>query len=384
MKKISSFTSNFKYIQSLWYLSLKIIPFFLVVASVNYIADPARVFRGRSFEKLVGNALANGYVVLDAQNLDERHVQQYYVDKISHRNDIVVLGSSRSMQLGIRSLNNSIKDCQFHNNSVSSATLADYLAIYNFYRISNKLPKIVIIGVDPWILNRNSGESGYLTVMDSYKEMLNYLDGIASVNYNFLSLRLRDNIFRTLQLVSPSYFQASVAKLYSGRLTNEHEPRISLSQIDTDDAAILPDGTHIYEAKARNKPLQEIRLETLARSNSKEVYYNISNFTEIDQNSLSLFKKFIEKILDENIEVVFYLPPYHPIIAKVIQNRTDLQMIAQAERIFVDFAGIKGIPVYGSYYKNTDSLTENDFFDWMHPRPSGVSKVFSEAKFNCN
>ncbi|MBL0209054.1 MAG: hypothetical protein IPP84_14250 [Propionivibrio sp.] len=75
--------------------------------------------------------------------------------------EFLVIGSSRSMQIGADVMQASVL-----NLSVSGASIEDYVAILDLAR--NLPAKTIILGVDPWVFNTNSGQSGWKSLAIEY------------------------------------------------------------------------------------------------------------------------------------------------------------------------------------------------------------------------
>ena len=83
-----------------------------------------------------------------------------YIELLQKPKDVIVLGSSRSMQIGKQLFDG----FDFFNNAVSGGSLEDHLAIYAMYRQHDLLPGTVILGLDPWIFNANNGQTRWHSI----------------------------------------------------------------------------------------------------------------------------------------------------------------------------------------------------------------------------
>ena len=110
-----------------------------------------------AFEKGIADILLSGHNVANIGNYDERLLQKDIIQNDQRQIDIIVLGSSRSMQINSQTINDIFQDQIFFNHAVSGASVEDYIAILDLYLEKNALPSTIIIGVDPWILNSNNG-----------------------------------------------------------------------------------------------------------------------------------------------------------------------------------------------------------------------------------
>ncbi len=134
----------------------------VTVASTNYIGDAAHIFT-QNYEKQISDILLSGNNVTNIGNYDERALQRLLV-KNSRIADTVVLGSSRMMLYGEQIFGK----LNIQNSAVSGATLEDLIGIYQIYKSENKLPKNIIIGVDPWIFNAHNGQERWITLKKEY------------------------------------------------------------------------------------------------------------------------------------------------------------------------------------------------------------------------
>ncbi len=139
-------------------------PIFLFVILINYFVDPAHILckTDRSYEEGMAALLLKGLNVADASNYDERLLQEFYIKGLteSDRKEIIVLGSSRAGQI----CSNLFPLASFFNNSVSGGSLEDYVAITGIYLGKGLLPKEVILGIDPWLFNRNNGQNRWKSI----------------------------------------------------------------------------------------------------------------------------------------------------------------------------------------------------------------------------
>jgi hypothetical protein len=115
---------------------------FLVVASyfvVVTIVNPRRVFWGRAFPEVMPNS----------RGLKLDLLQKY---NSAGGVDLVVLGSSRSMKLSPDLLESLTGERAF-NAGVFSAAPNDYLSIYRVIKQQGIVPKTIVLGLDPEVLD---------------------------------------------------------------------------------------------------------------------------------------------------------------------------------------------------------------------------------------
>lgn len=357
--------------------ALRFAPITILVAAVNFLVDPAHVIRARSYAEQVARILSRGHEAAGAADLDERYMQRAYIRSLAEAPDVVILGSSRAMQVGQADFPPSLR---VHNNAVSGAVLADDIALYDAYREQRLSPKTVILGVDPWVFNRGLGEDGrFLSIYDSYAQGLERLQTEApprtSMAWSAAGLRTK----QFLQLFSPSYFQASLSHAAS-RGAGTAQILEADDSIETELPAILSDGSHRYGGGFRSRGDAEVRRDAIAYGRARPVY-NLDGFREIAPELRARFEAFLRLMRSDGARVVLFLAPYHPDAFVEIAGRPDTLQVLAVERYLRRLADDNGYAVVGSYDPARLGLEGRDFYDGMHPKSEAVKKIFeSEQK----
>ncbi|MFT7420394.1 MAG: hypothetical protein ACI9QN_001319, partial [Arcticibacterium sp.] len=280
---MSSFISSFSMKKYLIKTLLYVLPVFSLLVGVNYIGDAAKLFHN-DFEKKMVNILNNGQYVTNIVNYDERVFQRELIVNMTDAPKVVVLGSSRLMQiteefLGVETM----------NNCVSGATIEDLIAIYQMYKSKGLIPSKFIVGIDPWVFNINNNQSRWLSVKNEYEE---YLDGDSSRKYGFEILRKYE------QLLSLSYFQASV-KVIDKAFKGSDLP-MGTDSINNVLSTKLKDGSIVYSEVIRNSTLEQINQRV--DSYIKDEIYGLQDFEELSPLTTSIVKIFLKEIVDSQSE----------------------------------------------------------------------------------
>ena len=353
-------------------------PFIFGMMFINYFVDPGGLFRAVGYEKGIARILAKGLNVANVNNYDERLLQKYYIDADKKPKDVIVLGSSRVLQMNAGNSDSN----KFFNHGVSGATLEDLFSIYEMYEDKNKLPHTIILGLDPWLLNINSGQLRWQSLRKYDLAFMNRLQGGKTISTFFYRYDcLKFDITRGLNLISPSYFQVAIRYLI------HHMPELiktwkakknyyatSLDNLDVDkrlDVDIrIADGTIGYGKVGILKMREDVITYV-----TNDPVYSLGKFYELDRVSQRNFEKFIAYLLKKDIKVIFFFPPYHPYVYTYLMNSTQYQIIAKVETYFRTIGNQKNIMVIGSYDPRQCGLAEEDFYDGMHPNREGMSKV---------
>lgn len=342
-------------------------PVVLFVPATNYILDPASIYQHSQYEQRVAANLLQGKDALHFSNCDERIVQKLYIHKTHQIAEVVVLGSSRAMQITQPMFPQHL----FFNSSVFAADLEDLLAIYQLYRETQKIPQFLILGLDPWILNEKNELIHWRTILEEYRAIAQDI-GIQLPPHNFLGLE-KSQIQKWTSLFSISYFQYCVRRSIQERF---------FIFKNGSQKTIFPikrkDGSYIDDPRKTLRPTELIRQESILRARATPIDF-IRNFWELDPHSKTIFEGFIKLLIDEKVHLIFYLPPYHPSAYSILIQRPDSRVFAESEIFFRAVAKKYKIPVLCSYNAIACATSDEDFSDWMHLKESAVQKIFLQA-----
>lgn len=329
-------------------------PIILVVVIINYIGDAARLF-DQDFEKKMVEIIINGQNVTNAINYNERLFQKEIISDYRINPDIVVIGSSKTMLISSEQFPNS----KFFNNSVSGASIEDIVSIYQIYKDYNKLPKKIIIGIDPWTFNEKNEQTRWKSLEAFY--------------YRFKNSK-RDSEptmlhFKYKELISFSYFQSSIKNLpkvirgdSKPKATNRKNNKLSTKLID---------GSKVYGEADREASISEINRKIASYLKIK--MYSIENFESISTKAWDDFEKLIYDMKRNNVVIEIFLSPYAPIVYDRIKN--DYPMVLKTEEMIKNFSMKNDIKLYGSFDPTLLGMDETFFYDGTHCKESGIKKI---------
>ena len=337
----------------------------LTIVVFNYWMDPGNIFGNDVLVETCGKWLLEGHDVAITQNYDERLLQKYLIEHDTEKYDVLIFGSSRTMAIG----KNLFPERAVKNYSVSGASIEDDIALYFLYERIHGKPQKVIIGVDAWLLNANSGQGRWKSVAKEYgygKDRLK--KGETAADSNSFDFE------KYTQLLSWPYLKESIKNLEMGK-TSKDEPGYCLAD---DKAAVVkkagiicPDGTHIPSVDA-----QERDAEPLARQHIAGGVYSLEKYDEVDGGLQSQIREFISYLDSQEIEIVLYLTPYHPIVYSYLLQNEKYHNVVAAEVFFRAIASEYGLRVVASYNPERCGLYNADFLDGMHMRKAAVERVY--------
>ena len=352
------------------------LPFVLLLILVNYIGDPAQLFNKNHYEQGMAEILLKGLNVAGVSNYDERFLQKHYITGLTEKNDVIVLGSSRALQVRSASFP---KEAGFFNHGISGGTIEDYMAIFEMYLQKDMKPELVVLGLDPWLLNKNNGQGRWMSIGDYCEGFTSRID-LGERSSRSIFLFKPSSLFRIkkyLQIFSLSYFQSSARYLLEQIMDREEKGKYySTDAINLDVNVKLFDGSYSYNREYRDVSISKA-LEYAREYTGRETIpiYSLGEFYELDHESMVRFEKFLDYLLDSDIKVVFFLSPYHPHVYDYLSGSHKYKSALEAEQYFRETALEKNIPVIGSYDPGACGLDNSDFYDAMHPKREAVDRL---------
>jgi len=339
-------------------------PLAVLLVGVNFFVDPAHLFdRGRT-EREVVSALVDGQRVTGLNNYDERTFQRELATRDTTAPATLVIGSSRSMTVG----SEEVGAPRVRNAAVSGANLFDVLGIYELYARRKSVPRSLVLGIDPWMFNANSGDSRWVSLVHEAGGMLARL-GLPAPNELVVA---RARASRAATLVSLDYFQQGVRELIRYRGIPES---FLIATSDSNPALTRkPDGSIVYGEDLRHLSQDDVARAAKAYAETSPIY-QLGGFNRIDPADSVVFDRFVRVAQADGNDVTLLLAPYHPVVYDVLRNDERYTMVAKAELLVRHVGAAAGIRVCGSYDPAAVGLGPADFYDGMHARPAALGRI---------
>ncbi|MGI6723275.1 MAG: hypothetical protein ACOX39_02705 [Arcobacteraceae bacterium] len=334
---------------------------FILVGSFNYKIDSLGILKDSTLDNVTKD-LADGNIIAGLSNIDERIFRKKQIKYLKNDVEFIAIGSSRTMQLRKNMfLDDGINN--FQNYSVSGASLEDYIALIQVHKNKfGKLPKNIILGLDAWIFNQNNGQTRYLSLVEEYNEFISILNNSSKQKINN-DTSTRNNF---LYFISIEYFKKNLKDF------SKKEIFYIADNIEVDDNLRMPDGSIYYPYKSRFPDFKEV--EKVAKSYTQGNVYSLENYKKLF--NIELFENLIKYLLENNVNIYFYLTPYNPITYDILMQNEKYKIINQAEEYIINFSKQNNIKIVGSFNPHNYNLTNEDFFDGMHSLDIAYEKIF--------
>lgn len=213
--------------------------------------------------------------------------------------------------------------------------------VYQAYKNNDILPRKVILGIDPWLLQKPTSPTnniwGQLTL---WKTQM-----------------MTDFVLR---------FQQSLTYVlpYEARLTKP----LVIQSIMNDDGSFIC-ASNLITCVWPNLADQE----RLVQKNSNKVDAIFAS--PIDAELQAQFERFVLAMLADHVQVAFVETPFHPLVKPAVMQNSNA---AQTDRYFRDFAARYQIPFVGSFNPDDCKLDANDFVDVDHLNETGTAKLLTQ------
>lgn len=328
------------------------LPFILMIVLVNFFGDAARLFSDE-YEKKIARLINKGSFVTNVKNFDEGLLQKELIINGSIHPEVLIIGSSRTMLIS----SDLFKGVQSLNNSVSRANIKDVISIYQLYKENHKLPKKIIIGIDPNTFN----EYNTKTIWKSLEYGYNRFHKKKAPKFNELD--------KYKELYSLSYFQKSIESLLSEN--RDPFPTNKKSNITN---TILNDGSLVYGKLYREATRDEIDRRMALRIDND--LNDLESFDVISERIWLDFTKLISDLKQNNIEVSFFIAPVHPKVYEKIEK--EYRMVIKTEFFLTEYAKKNNIEIYGTFNPLKLGFNETNFYDGFHCNKKTIERIISE------
>jgi len=354
----------------LWlrYSFISIFSLILLISLFNYKIDNAGLFGNSNYLLQAAKALTDGKTIAGLHNADQRSLQELIIKNFKVKNDVIVIGSSKSMMLRKRFF--LTEDINFFNHAAYGGSLEDYFSIIGAYEsIHHYIPKTVIIGIDPWTFNKYNGQIRWKTLEKYYNfEIGKIYNKKVESNNNI-------NTMKWKQLINYDYTLLNIESFLT-LLKSDGKAFHVIDNVDVDDSLREPDGSIHYPYGRRHRKESEVEIK--AKAYTQGSVYALGNYKKLSH--IKLFEDFIAYLQNKGTKVIFFLTPYHPTSYDILTKDEKYKHINIVEEYLTNFSQSKNIELKGSYNPHKYNFTNKDFFDGMHGHDVVAKKIAETFK----
>ncbi|MEK7859576.1 MAG: SUMF1/EgtB/PvdO family nonheme iron enzyme [Elusimicrobiota bacterium] len=290
------------------------------------------------------------------------------------RPELVLLGSSRMMAVSSAMFQPELKT---FNAGMTGATAKDYAALWQALVEAGKTPSQLIIYVDPWVFNKNSGQFRWRANGTLLARFQHRTGGTRAGHWRARASALEQKLSRLDHgfnaLLNGPVFLTAASHLWTGR-AQEAGPRLALEQD-------LPRGRPGWRADGSvsmgwtGHPLSETRKSALRFANETEVFA-LGRY-ERDPAEAGLLSSLIEDASRAGTKVMLIALPFHKVVLRRLSERPQYKGLI--DRYAQE---LRELPGQGSRFSLCEAqdpeasrCSETEFEDGMHPLESCHEKV---------
>jgi peptidoglycan/LPS O-acetylase OafA/YrhL len=300
-----------------------------------------------STEALLAKLLLDNNAVYSTK-MDERKFIKNRIIYENLKTTVLVIGSSRIMQISNDNFNK-----QILNLGVSGASVEDHIAI-TLMALEKFNVDTILLSADPWLFNDFANQLRWKSISEEYKNSLKSIQ-FKSKDYNIIENKNdRKTYF---------FYERFLEKLYGFLNIRKLDLTIKENQINNlSKDAILRDGKRVYA----NKEIKE-------KIKANVIGYSMYQYKFSDEY-YKIYKSFIEHLTNvHNKEVILVLPPYYlPSYKLTIQEKP---FYLDLENKFKELSKATKIKIIGSYDASSVSCYDYEFYDNLHAKDSCMKKI---------
>jgi len=353
------------------YSLISIFSLILCISLFNYKVDNSGLFGNANYLLQAAKALTNGKIISGLHNADQRSLQELIIKNLHVKNDVIVIGSSKSMMLRKRFF--LTDEINYFNHSAYGGSLEDYLSIIGAYEsIHQYIPKTVIIGLDTWTFNKYNGQLRWKTLEKYYDFEIGKIYNKKVENKNHI------NTMKWKQLINYDYTLLNIES-FMNLLKSDGQAFQVIENVDVDESLREPDGSIHYPFDRRYREESDTQIK--AKAYTQGSVYGLGNYKEL--HNIQLFEDFIAYLQAKGTKVIFFLTPYHPTSYDILIKDEKYKHINIVEEYLIKFSKTKNIELKGSYNPHKYNFTNKDFFDGMHGHDvvaKKIAKTFKEIR----
>lgn len=351
--------------QNKWLRFLVLLPIPLIVAGINYVVDPSALYHDNT-EAMARSMAAGNKTWFAHSNVNEREVKRHLIEAMPREVDCIAVGPSLIM--GVRS--DTVGTQSFYNLSESGADFYDILAQFALLDLHEITYHRVIFCVDSYFfdeklyrtLTRSQGLKPYAQYMIDTLEQKDPIRPHGPANSWKEPVK---------SLLSPSYFQASIADLKKEGGHSLIGARWGIVNENYEGIYYMPDGSIVYAVEAQNRTGDYVTKD----AENYNIEYQFSKGGHIDPHSKEIFEKLIQYLLKKNISIELFLCPVAPSLWERI-NSDDYPSIPELEMFAHEMAQEYNLRITGTYNPYCLRMSDEDFYDARHVRHDLLTKYF--------
>ena len=336
-------------------LLILLLPLGLLVLLTNSIIDPANLLTGDTYVENIAQILAKGNNVDNISNYDERLLQKHYLEKKKNSSpDIVIMGSSRIMEIG----NDIFPNKKLYNIGVSHANINDLIALTGLLDEFKIKPKEVLINVDPFLICQDDKSNEWTSLFEYKQKFIK--------NYTDIPLReipINNTFKKYYTLLTFDYFNTSIQYIVKGNT----KLVIDIGKAIPKKYGRLCSGCVAYSYEYTHP--DTLLVADVAKKTGEQL-----KLTNIDDTKLKMVQYLLGYFKNKGIKCSFIMLPYHIEFYNSV-NKKQNNLLKKYETFFANLSKQNSLHIKGSFSSQNCDLNNSDFYDAYHISGNAIKKI---------
>jgi hypothetical protein len=344
---------------------------FFSIIGFNYFVDAFGWFHKKHIIKDMAQTVLSGKsIAVRFEDYQDREYQKNIVLYSTRKVDAIACGASTIFQLNHQAFSHQYEN--FINHGTSFGTLHDCISNVGLYaKQKHYIPKTIFMAIDPYIFNPNLKEKRWETLKEYYDFIMQKITELDKTPNKEAPSSNEGN--KWLNLINSTYTKANFNFFLSGLASGSWEHYFITESVDNVFWVRNSDNSYTSPLKFRSPEIQSVEFSAKNFGGKNSIPWFFNGFSRVEN---TLFERFVYYLKSENIEIKFYLPPYHPISYDLIINNPDYKIVEGVEKYIRQFASKNKIQLLGSYNPKLAGVSGKDFYDGLHLINSSLQNIF--------
>jgi hypothetical protein len=331
-----------------------VLPVALIVMLSNYFIDPANVFASERYIGGIADILTKGHNVDNLSNYDERLLQEAMIKRLPAAPDVMVLGSSRVMEIGSEFFPGKMT----LNCGVSHGDVNDVLAIVGLADSLGRLPKEMIILLDYFMIQKG-GTTEWESLYPYHHYMIQkcrkYDPGLPDEGGI-------DPYRKVTALFSFDYFKSSLSFAAKRKSKKYRDAGLQTPS----ESGRFADGSIAYSTEYKSPDVEKVATDARVSG----LRFGVG---EPDPQKVRLMNALLDFLHDRGIMVKFVMIPLHVEYYKAVEQHKGPVLQTYAG-IFHSLSDKRNIPLMGGPDADSLGMPQASYYDMYHCSKAAIKK----------
>lgn len=358
------------------------------VGALNlFYAGGIELFRGDAgIAQIVKEQIDTGKVLLTSPDFNDRIYKREMLRQRAAGIKVLVTGSSRVFLLDADIFGEilNVDRHVFFNAGMQGSTLEDHIIVWQICKEQGLSPAVFFLGLDPWVLNENSGESRWEVFDAEFRRFqYSYLETGPSLMYyltdrflHYYWLKATDLLGAPRLLVALQSVGHSMLDKVPAVPPGEELVLMKESAKPAERAGKRIDGSAVYPKREAEARFSGDNAKLVLGDAKAGKFYHFNEWHRLSQDRMDLLNRLLKEMQTHGVKVIGFTVPYIPDYYNILKEHKDyMRLLRQQSAFFRGSFSQFQFEYYDMLDPAVTGLTTEDFTDYIHPTRDGMGKV---------